>query len=161
LRPIRPAHFDANAEIEGHAGERRIPLRDHAVASPFQRDRLRPIKHGHQGNATEGVEMRDECANERFHPLIGDKRDLDPPRVLQTGGEEMDLRLGPVVIRDEHFAEVVLRKLASQSLESDQRCHHARPQHLREGIQRRLPTRVARHASAMQELDRPERRVLG
>jgi hypothetical protein len=65
LRPIWPAHFDPDAEIECHAGERRIPLGDHAVASPFQCDRLRPIKHGHQGNAAVagGVSENGSCVN--------------------------------------------------------------------------------------------------
>jgi hypothetical protein len=85
--------------------------------------------------------MLDERADERFDPLIGDERDLD-------------LRLRPALIGDDDFAEVVLRKLARQSLESDQWGDHARTQRLREGRQCRLPTRVARHAGAMQELDR-------
>ncbi len=84
LRPIRPAHLDADAEIERHAGKRRIPLRDHAVASPLERDRLRSIKHGDQGNAAEGGEMLDQRADQRFDALIGHQRDLDPPRVLQA-----------------------------------------------------------------------------
>jgi hypothetical protein len=52
------------------------------------------------GNAAEGGEMLDERADERFDPLIGDERDLDPPRVLQTRGEEVDLRLRPVLVGD-------------------------------------------------------------
>jgi hypothetical protein len=71
--------------------------------------------------------MLDERADQRFHPLIGDERDLDPARVLQAGGKEMDLRLCPVLIGDQHLAEVVLRKLAGQPLEPDQRRDHPRP----------------------------------
>ena len=99
--------------------------------------------------------------NERFYSLVGDQRDLYPAGVLQARREEVHLRLSPVVIRDEDFAEVVLRKLSGQPLEPHQRRDHARPQRLRERIQRRLPARIACHPGAMQELDRPQRRVLG
>ena len=83
LRPIRPAHLDANAKIERDAGKRRIPFGDDPVTPPPKRDRFRPIKHRDERNAAEGREMLHERAHERFDPLIGDERDLDPPRVLQ------------------------------------------------------------------------------
>lgn len=89
--------------------------------------------------------------NERFYSLVGDQRDLYPAGVLQARREEVHLRLSPVVIRDEDFAEVVLRKLTGQPLERYQRRDHARPQRLRERIQRRLPARIAGHPGAMQE----------
>ena len=85
-------------EIERHAGKRRIPLRDHAIAAPLQRDRLRPIEHRHQRNAAEGGEMIDQRAHERFDALIGHERDLDPARVLQPRRKEVHLRLGAVLI---------------------------------------------------------------
>ena len=69
--------------------------------------------------------------------------------------------LGPVLIADAHFAEVVLRELAGQSLEPHQRRHRAGPQRLRQGIQRALAAGVAGLPRAMQQLDRPQRRVLG
>ena len=126
LRAIRPAHFDAEPEIERHAGKRRIPLRDHAIAAPLQRDRLRPIEDRHQRNAAKGRDVIDQRAHQRLDPLVGHQRHLGPARVLQPRGKEVHHLLGPVLIAHAHFAEIVLREFARQPFESDQRRHDAR-----------------------------------
>ena len=126
LRAIRPTHLHADPQVERDAGKRRIPFRDDAVAPPLQRHRLRAIKDGHQGNAAEGDEMIDEGPHERFHALIGHERHFDPPRVLQPRRKEMHLGLGPVLIPDDDFAKVVLRKLGREALEPHQRRDRAR-----------------------------------
>lgn len=62
--------------------------------------------------------MLDQRPDEGFDTLIDDQGDLDPSRVLQPRGEEVHLRVGTILIRHPHFAEIVLRKLARQALES-------------------------------------------
>jgi hypothetical protein len=66
--------------------------------------------------------MIDQRPHERLDLLIGNQRHLDPARVFQTRGKEVDLRLGAVLVPDPDLAEIVLRKLARQPLEPDQRC---------------------------------------
>src|SRR5262249_43743347 len=79
LRPIGPAHVDADAEIEGHTSKRRIPFGHHPVAPPLQRDRLRPIENSDERNATKGGEMLNEHTHERVRAFIPHQCDLDPP----------------------------------------------------------------------------------
>ena len=55
----------------------------------------------------------------------------------------------------------MLRKLPGHALEPDQRGHHPTPQRLRQGIQGRLPARVAGEARAVEQLHRPQRRIVG
>jgi hypothetical protein len=100
LGPVRPAHLDADSQIERHAGKRRIPFRDDAIAAPLERDRLRPIEHGDQRNAAKGGQMLDDGTDERFHALVRHERDLDPARVLQPRRKELHFPLGAVVIGD-------------------------------------------------------------
>jgi hypothetical protein len=61
LRPIRPAHFDVDAEIERHTGKRRIPFRDDTIATPFERDRLRPIERRLLIEKFVSAKRRDAC----------------------------------------------------------------------------------------------------
>ena len=58
-------------EIQRHAGKERIPLRDHAIAAPPQRHRLRPIKDGQQGNAAERGEVIDQRPHQRLDRSSG------------------------------------------------------------------------------------------
>ena len=77
---------------------------------------------------TEGRQVIDQRADERFDLLVADERDLRPPRVFQPRREEVDDLLGAVVIVHADFSEVVLRKLARQALESHQRRDRPHPQ---------------------------------
>ena len=54
----------------------------------------------------------------------------------------------------------MLRKLAGQALKPDQRRHRPAAQHLRQAIQRGLAARVPGAAGAMEQLHRPQRRVV-
>ena len=154
LRPVRPAHIDADAELERRVGEGRIPFGDHAVPLPLQRDRLRPIEDAHQRSAAPAVEMLGEVADQRLRRLVRDQRHPDGPRVLQPRGEEADPLDRPVDVLDVHLPEVVLAEFAGQPLEADQRVHRPRPHRRDERVQRALASGVPIDPCAPQDLER-------
>jgi len=78
LRSIGPAHFHAEAEIERHAGKGGIPLGDHAIATPLERHRLRPIEDRHQRNAAEGRDVVHQRAHQGLDLFVGDQAHLGP-----------------------------------------------------------------------------------
>ena len=131
LRPVRPAHFHPEPEIERHAGKGRIPFGHHAIAAPLQRHRFRSIKHRDQGDAAKCLDVIDERAHQTFDLLIGHQRHRGPARVLQARGEEVHDLLRPVLIAHAHFAEIVLRKFSGKPFDPDQRRHDVDPQGLR------------------------------
>ncbi len=161
LRSIGPAHFHAEAEIERHAGKGGIPLGDHAIATPLERHRLRPIEDRHQRNAAEGGDVIHQRAHQGLDLLVGHHRHLGPAGVLQTRGKEVHDLLRLVLIAHAHFAEIVLREFARQPFESDQRRHDARTQCLRQGIDRALPAGVPGLPCPMEQFHRPDRGLLG
>src|SRR5262245_18449229 len=73
----------------------------------------------------------------------------------------MDPLLGPVLIRDADLAEIVLRKLAGLPLETHQRRDGTRPQRLRTRIQCAVPAGIPLETRPMEQLDGPQRWVLG
>jgi hypothetical protein len=68
--------------------------------------------------------------------------------------------LGAVLIVHADFAKVVLRKLSGEAFESHQRRHDLNPQRLRQGIGRAFPAGVPSLARPMEQLRRPQRRLL-
>jgi hypothetical protein len=73
----RRAQLDADAQLEHHRGEGGI-----VFVGP-QNNGLGSIEHGHERNATHGVEVLDERAHERLDGLVRNEGDLRPARVLQ------------------------------------------------------------------------------
>ena len=73
----------------------------------------------------------------------------------------MDLRFGAVLVSHPHLAEIVLRKLPGKAFEPYQRCHRPDAQRLHQGIHRALPPGVPGLPRSMQQLHRPQSRVLG
>jgi hypothetical protein len=69
LGAARPAQLDAEAEVEHHRAERRVPLGDGAVLGRRQSDGLGPIEHRQQRQTTPGGEVLDHRADQGFDPL--------------------------------------------------------------------------------------------
>jgi hypothetical protein len=57
LRAVRPAQLDAQAQVQRHTGEGGIPLGDHAVLAPRERDGLGPVEDGDERQAAPGREV--------------------------------------------------------------------------------------------------------
>ncbi len=86
---MRPTKLHAQPQLKRDVCERRVPFRHFAVGAPGQGDRLRSIEDGHERDSTDGREMIDKRANQRFNPLIRDKGNLRPAGILQPRSEEM------------------------------------------------------------------------
>ena len=159
LRPIGPAHFHAEAEIEGHARKGRIPVRDDAIASPRQRHRLRPIEDRHQRDAAKRGEMIDQGAHQRLDPLIGDHRHLDPARVFQARGKEVHLRPRCHPDSVTHTSpKSCCENSAGYSFKPHQRRHRVRAERPDQRVERTLAARVAGLPRPVQQLHRSQRR---
>jgi hypothetical protein len=59
--------------------------------------------------------MIDQRASQRLHLLIQHDGHLDPPRILQTRGEEVNPSSGAVEKLDDDLAEVVLGEFLMES----------------------------------------------
>src|SRR5881394_539843 len=115
-RGMGPANLNPQAEIEHDAGKNGVPLGHHSVLPPLERNGLCPIEHGEQRDAAHRDEVIDERPSERLHLLVRNDRDLDPSRVLEARGEEVNSFLHAVEKLDDDLAKVVLCELAGQPL---------------------------------------------
>ncbi|MGQ0648439.1 MAG: hypothetical protein ACT4P7_12810 [Gemmatimonadaceae bacterium] len=160
LRRMRPAHLDAEAQVEHHPGEGRIPLRDLAILSPVEGDCLGAIKHGEQRNPAHGGEVIDERPGERLHLLVGNEGHLDPPRILEARRKEVDPPTRPVEEADEDTAEVVLREFPGQSFEAHHRAWRRRADRAHHLVKRTLRAPVAGELRPTEELQTHELRLV-
>ena len=156
LRTRRPAHLNAESEIERDAGKERIPLCDLAIARPLHRDRSRSIEDRQQRNAAEAREVIHHRPHERFRALVRHDRHFDPPRVLQARGEEVHPSPRAVEKADVDLTEVVLGEFAGQALKPDQGPHGRRSDRCDQLVERRLPARVATQFHPPQNLNRQQ-----
>src|SRR5207249_3680832 len=86
-------------------------------------------------------------------------RHVDPARVLEPRGEEVDPLLAPVEVAHVDLAEVMLRELARQALEPHQGGDRPWTQSAHRLVQRRLRSIVAQAPQAVQNLDRLQLRL--
>jgi hypothetical protein len=154
LRTSRPAQLNAEPQVEHHGAERRVPLGDGSFLGPLERNRLRSIEDSEQRKTTPCCEVLDHRAHERFDLFVLDERYLHPARVLQTRGEEVHALLSPVEETNVNVSEVVLRKLAGESFETNHRSRTLGAELLDERVQRALGSVVALQLCAAKQLDR-------
>lgn len=89
LRTPGPAHLDAEAEVERHAGEEGIPFRHLAITRPLDGHHRRAIEDGQEGDPAQRGEVIHQRAHERLGALVRHDRHRDPAGVFQSGGEEV------------------------------------------------------------------------
>ena len=153
-RAIRPAHLDAEPQVEDDPGEGRIPLGDHAVAPPGERHGLRSIEHRQQRHPTDGGEVIDERAHQRLDPL--DRRPATPAPSASTSAARR--RSGPAgpsrcrsARRPRRSRAARTRPAAPRSAPAALRAL-ARPHRRDERVERALAARVAGEPRPAQQL---------
>jgi hypothetical protein len=153
LRAVRPAQLDAHAQVERHASEGRVPLGDDAVLGPLERDRLGPIEDRDQRDTSPRSEVVDHRTHERLDLFVLDQTHLHPARILETRGEEVHALKTTVEVAHVNMPEVMLRELASESLEANDGTRPLGTQLLDELVERALAAGVALELRAAEKLD--------
>ncbi|HEX6053623.1 MAG TPA: hypothetical protein VFZ21_30345 [Gemmatimonadaceae bacterium] len=82
-------------------------------------DGLRIVEDHPERHARPGVEKAvEDRTHERVDALVRDEGDVDPPRVLEAIGREVDCPVRPVAQADLHLPEVELGELAGHGTHS-------------------------------------------